>query len=470
MSTQSEGTVIQRFGSRLAESVERWMPSPFFFAIFLTYIVFIAGVLIEGQSPSAMVQYWYDGFWSLLTFAMQMVLILATGYVLAYHPRVQDIIGRLCEIPSTGAQAAVMVGVTAMVIGWIQWGLGLIVGAVFAREMGRQAHHRDLNVHYPLLCVAGFMGMGLTWHVGLSGSAPLLMNTPQNFFIQQGIVSRLIPTTKTVFHPYTLILVVSGIIYAAIMLYLLSPPESQSKGITEYLSESQLGESSGAATDGGEVTEEPQGDATPSDKLNNSRITGGVIALTGIIYAIYTFATQGLDALDLNIVNFTILFIGFALFTRPAAYQEQFYEAVTSTGGIILQFPFYAGIIGMMSASGLGETIAEVLVSISTPELYPAVVLITSGIVNTFVPSGGGEWTVIGPTILTAAKDLGVPLGQTIVAYAFGSAWADLIQPFWALPLLGITGMRARDIYGYAIMMLLLLFPFLAIGLTIIPY
>jgi short-chain fatty acids transporter len=472
MSTGTSETAIQRFGSRVSDVVERWMPSPFLFAVILTYVVFVVGVVVEGASPVAMAGYWRDGFWVLLTFAMQMVLILVTGYALAYHPWVQRFIAWLTGLPNDGKQAVVLVGVIAMVVAWIHWGLGLIVGAVMAREMGRRAHERGLSVHYPLLCVAGYMGMGLTWHWGLAASAPLLMNTPDNVFIQQGVVDGLISTSQTIFHPYTLALTVSGIVYAAVVLYLLSPPEEATEPITEYVPAGNLGS---AATDGG--VDEGVGDAvddaepeTIGDRVDNSRLLGGIIALTGVALSIWTFVQQGLGALNLNVVNFLFLFLGLALFTRPAAYQEAFADAIPATSGIILQFPFYAGIIGMMNASGLSETLAEALVSLSTPATFPVVAWITAGVVNIFVPSGGGEWTVIGTTILQAANELGVPAGQATVAYAVGDAHTNLFQPFWALPLLGITGIRAREMFGYAVTMLLLLIPFLAVALTVIPY
>ncbi len=486
---EHEGTVLQRLGSRLSDRVERWMPSPFIFAIILTYIVFIAGIvadgLFAGTGPVQMVQYWFDGFWILLSFTMQAVLILVTGFVLAYHPTVQNQIKRLLSIPSTGRQAIVLVGFLSMVTAWIHWGLGLILGALLAREMGRQAHERGINVHYPLLCVAGFMGLGLTWNHGLSGAAILLMNTPDNFFIQQGILNRLVPLTRTIFHPYGLTLVVFLVLYALVALYFLAPPDEETEGITAYIPESELSEATATAvdrsdtqtadesdtmaTEGERARDEPES-PTPSDRLNNSRILGGIIALTGVVFAIYTFATQGLNALNLNTVNFAFLFIGFALFTSPQAYEEQFSEAVDSAGDIILQFPFYAGIIGMATNSGLAETITETVVGVVGAELFPAAVVLVSMVVNTFVPSGGGEWTVIGPIVIPAAKNLGVPLGQAITAYTFGASLADLIQPFWALPLLAITDMRARDIFGYAIMMLLLLLPVVLIGVVVVPY
>ncbi|WP_135852354.1 short-chain fatty acid transporter [Halorussus salinus] len=481
MSSASGGTAIQRLGARISEHVERWMPSPFLFAIILSYVVFGGGLSL-GNGPAEMVGFWYDGFWSLLTFAMQMVLILVTGYALAYHPWVQRAIGWLTSLPNDGKQAVVLVGVLSMVVAWIHWGLGLIAGAVIAREMGRQAHERDISVHYPLLCVAGYMGMGLTWHWGLAASAPLLMNTEGNVFVEEGVVSGLIPPSQTIFHPYTLALTVLGIAYAAVVLYLLAPPKSETDGITEYVPENELfGREDEAATDGGELdaateadaadtTADEAADPTIGERIDHSNLLGGLIALGGVLYVGGVFVTDGLDALSLDTMNFAFLFLGLLLYTAPKEYQEQFYEAVSSTGGIILQFPLYAGIMGMMNSSGLSEVLAETLVSVSTPATFPAVAWMTAGIVNVFVPSGGGEWTVIGPIVIDAAQDLGVPLGQTTVAYAVGDAHTNLLQPFWALPLLGITGMRARDMFGYAVTMLLLLVPFLAIALTVIPY
>ncbi|MFC7070223.1 short-chain fatty acid transporter [Halobaculum lipolyticum] len=461
MSTRDDGTVVQRFGRGLATTVERWMPSPFLFAILLSYLVFLGGVLLEGEGPAAMVGHWYGGFWALLTFGMQMVLILVTGYAIAYHPRVQDLIGRIAGLTDSGAGAVVLVGVVAMVASWIQWGMGLIVGAVLAREVGRQAYQRGIDVHYPLLCIAGYMGLGLTWHWGLAGSAPLLINTPDNVFIQQGVLDSLVPISETVFSSYSLTLTVLAIVYASLVLYLLAPDAEHAEGIEEFVDESTLGE----PDDGGAPDVE-----TPAQAIDQSRLIGGVIAFTGVAFTVWTFAQQGLNALNLNVVNFGFLFVGLLLFTRPRAYQEQFYDAITATGGIVLQFPFYAGIIGMMNGSGLTDTLANALVSVATPTTFPAIAWVTAGIINLFVPSGGGEWTVVGPTVVAAAQELGVPVGKATVAYAVGDAHTNLFQPFWALPLLGITGMRARDIFGYGMAMLLLLIPFLALALTFVPY
>lgn len=476
--SNTDPTPIQRFGQSMSARVERWMPSPFLFALILTYIAAAAAVISEGAGPTELALSWFGGFWDLLQFSMQMVLILVTAFVVAYHPVVNRVIDRLIRIPNTGRQAILLVGLVSMVTGWVSWGLGLIVGAIIAREMGELADKNGMAVHYPLLAVAGYMGMSLTWHWGLSSSAGLLMNTPGNVFIEQGVVDGVISTTQTVFHPYALILTITSIVYALIVLYLLSPPEENSRGISEFVEvdhdDDPIDET--AIDAGSEPREDPDIAAdggttlTPADRINNNKILGGLAALTGVAITGYTFVTEGLGALDLNVLNFGFLMVGLALYTSPIDYLDEFYEAVESSAGIILQFPFYAGIIGIMTGTGLVTTITDFLISIATPQTYPVIAWITAGILNIFVPSGGGEWTIIGGAMLEAGEALGVEPGHTIMSYAVGDAHTNLFQPFWAIPLLAITGLRARDMFGYAITMLLLLIPFLTVILYFLPY
>ncbi|MEM4782392.1 MAG: TIGR00366 family protein, partial [Halalkalicoccus sp.] len=437
------------------------MPSPFLFAIILSYIVFLAGIVVEGAGPAEMVFFWFDGFWLFLEFAMQMTLILMTGYVVAYHPRVNRLLRRLTHLPNDGKQAAALVGAFSMGIAWIHWGFSLIIGAIFAREMGKTAYEEGIDAHYPLLCVAGYMGLGLTWHWGLSGSAPLLLNTPGNEFIELGLIDSVVSTTETIFSTYALSLTASSIVFATLALYALAPSEG-AKPITQYVPEENL-----SFEVPGTGTETVESD-TPADRIDNSKLLGGAIALTAVAVVGYTFFTEGLGALDLNVLNFGFLFLGLAIYTRPRYYRQRFGDAAEAAAGIILLFPFFAGIQGMMNASGLSETLAESMLAVSTPETFPVVAWLTAGVVNMFVPSGGGEWIVLGPSVIAAAQDLGVPVGQATIAYAVGDAHTNLFNPFWALPLLAITGIRAREMFGYAITMLLLLIPFLALALTLL--
>jgi len=478
MSTNDDrGSVIERFGYRLSGVVERWLPSPFLFAILLTYVVFLAGVVTTDTGPTAMVGHWYDGFWAFLGFSMQMVVILMTGFVVAYHPRVNAVVRRLTRLPNTGKTAVVFVGVVTMVLGWVHWGTSLVGGAIFAREMGKTAHERGIDVHYPVLCVAGYLGLGLTWHWGLSGSAPLLLASEGNEFVTElGVLEGVVPASETILHPYGLALTALSIAFAALVLYLVSPTGDRATGITAYVPESELFD---AATDGGDArtpdgddARTPDGDRTetPAERLGQSRLLGGVLAATGVAVVVGQFLTRGIDALGLDLVNFGFLMIGLLLYTRPAYYRERFGEAADAAAGVVLLFPFFAGIQGMMTGSGLASQIAAALLSVSGPETLPVVAWLVGSVVNLFVPSGGGEWIVLGPPVLEAAQAANVPIGQATMAYAVGDAHTNLLNPFWALPLLAITGIDAREMFGYALVLLLALIPFLGVTLFLLPY
>ena len=467
-------TPVQKFGEAIADRVERWMPSPFVFAILLTYVAAIAAFVSEGSSPAEVALAWYGGFWNLLTFAMQMVIILVTGTVVAYHPSVRGGIQRLVQLPANGRQAVVLVGIGSMLVGWISWGLGLIFGAILAREMGKAANKAGIAVHYPLLAVAGYLGMSLTWGWGLSSSAGLLQATDGNIFMAQGIIDRVVPATEWVFHPYPLILTGLSIFYGSLMLWLLAPPDQNARGIEQFVdltdedAEAELLHEGGA--DAPEAAIVSPADDSPADRIDNSKILGGVLAATGVILFGRAFVTQGLGALNLNVFNFGFLVIGMLLYSSPARYQREFNDAVRGSAGVILQFPFYAGIIGIMTGTGLVDTMTEALLSVATQDTFAVVAWMTGGALNIFVPSAGGEWAIVGGPMLLAAQELSVPIGQTIAAYAVGDAHTNLLNPFWAIPLLAITGLRARDMFGYGITMMLLLVPFLAGVLYFLPY
>ena len=457
-------TPVQKMGEVIADRVERWMPNPFLFAILLTYVAAAAAFLSEGSGPVEIAQSWYGGFWNLLQFAMQMVIILVTANVVAYHPRVRRGILFLVKLPKNGRQAVVLGGGASMITGWISWGLGLIFGAILVREMGKHAETTKIKIHYPLLAVAGYMGMSLTWGWGLSSAAGLLQATENNALMQLGFVDRVIPATEWVFHSYPLTLTVLSIIYGSLMLYLLCPPDENCRPISRYVDVSDDAEI--------DMAEEPATPSNPTlaDRIDNSLVLGGIIAFTGLILFVSAFLTEGLAALDLNVLNFGFLMIGMVLYLSPTKYQKEFYDAVLGSAGVILLFPFYAGIIGIMTGTGLVDSMTESLLSIATEDNFPVIAWITGGILNLFVPSAGGEWAIIGGTMMVVGSELNIPYGQIIDAYAVGDAHTNLLNPFWAIPLLAISGLRARDMFGYAITMMILLIPFIAITLYLLPY
>ncbi len=456
-------TPVQRFGESIADRVERWMPSPFVFAIILTYVAGLAAFLSEGAGLPSIASAWYDGFWSLLQFGMQMVIILVTATVVAYHPRVKGIIGWLVRLPKSGRQAVVLVALAAMLASWVSWGLGLIFGAIMAHEMGREARRRGTPVHYPLLAVAGYMGIGLNWGWGLSSSPGLLQATEGNVLMELGFVDRVIPATEWVFHLYPLTLTALSILFACSALFLLSPPPQHCRDITDY-------RGPGSVDDPAPATHEPEALQSPADRIDNSKLIGGLLALTGVVLSANAFLTEGLGALDLNVLNFAFLMVGLLLYLSPTRYQKDFYKAVQGSAGIIMLYPFYAGIIGIMTGTGLVDTVTQALLSVATTDTFPVIAWITAAVLNVFVPSAGGEWAMVGGPMLVAGAELGVPYGQVLASYAAGDAHTNLLNPFWAIPLLAITGLRARDVFGYAITMALLLTPFLAAVLYLLPY
>ncbi len=443
--------MVERMGNYFSRWAHKYMPDPMIFAILLTFLTYILGLIFTKATWFGMILDWYKGFWVLLKFGMQMCVILVTGYALATTAPVQKFLRWLAGIPKSTAGAACLVAVVAVIAGLINWGLGLIVGAIFALEVGRQGVTKNRKFHYPLLVAAGYAGLAV-WHGGLSGSAPLLVATKGHFLAKDiGII----PVAKTLGSSLNITMTIIWIIVIPLVFFLMSPKdESKIKVIDPKLC--VTGEEKGTAKE----------DWTFADKLENSIILSWIIGLGGLIYIIYYFSKHGFS-LNLNIVNFTFLIVGIILHKRPIAYVRAISEGVRGCAGIILQFPFYAGIMGMMKFSGLVAVIAGWFVAISNATTYPIFTYISACIVNIFVPSGGGQWAVQGPVIVKAAQALHFSIPKTIMAMAYGDEWTNLFQPFWALPLLGICGVRARDIMGYCMALMFIGIPIFIIMLLI---
>ncbi len=423
--------MIRNLAAFFTKIVRRWLPDAFLFAAILTFIVFIFGMIFESQSPIAMVKYWGDGFWKLLAFAMQMVLVLVTGHTLAKTKVVEGILKGIAGIAKSPAQAIIVTTFVALVACWINWGFGLIVGALLAREMVKKVR----GIHYGLLVASAYTGF-IIWHAGLSGSIPLQIADGKGFMaeITGGIQ---IPVAETLFSGYSLLICLILLISLPIINVMMSPKQDEIIEADPAL----------FADDEKEVELKPRSEMTPAEKLENSMIISLILGILGLAYIVYYFAKGG--SLGLNSVNMIFLFAGVLLHKTPANYLRAMNDAIKNTGGIVLQFPLYAGIMGMMVGSGLAASISEWFVHISTATTFPFFTYLSAGIVNFFVPSGGGQWAVQGPIIMPAAKALGVPLGKAAMAIAWGDAWTNMIQPFWALPLLGIAGLSIRDIMGY---------------------
>ncbi|KYZ84581.1 short-chain fatty acid transporter [Alcanivorax sp. KX64203] len=421
--------------------VERYLPDPYIFVLILTLVAFAAAMLVEGNSPHAVMVMWGDGFWGLLTFSMQMLLVLVTGFMLASTPLVKGILNRLASLARTPGQAILLVTYVALAASWINWGFGLVVGGLFAKALARQ-----VRVHYPLLIAAAYSGF-IVWHGGLAGSIPLTIATEGHFTQEQiGIIG----TGQTIFSFFNLAIVVMLFIAVPLVNRWMLPPEEES----HYVDAETL-------KDGTEVDVAV---TRPAEHLENSRILAWLIGFSGIAYAINYFAGGG--GLNLNIVNFMFLFLAIVLHQTPRRMLNSLQEAIKGGAGIVIQFPFYAGIMAVMTQSGLAATISNGFVSIASADSLPFWSFISAGVVNIFVPSGGGQWAVQAPVMIPAAQELGADLPRVAMAVGWGDAWTNLLQPFWALPVLAIAGLKAKDIMGFCLVQLIITGALISIGLT----
>ena len=424
--------------------VQKYLPDAFLFAIFLTIITLVLGGIFTGQSIFDMINHWGNGVWSLLAFSMQMVLVLVTGHTLASSKPIKNGLTRLASIAKTPTQAILAVSFVSAMACWINWGFGLVVGALYAKELAKQID----DVDYRLLIASAYSGF-LVWHGGISASIPLTLATASNDLaaMTAGAVTEAIPTSQTIFSSTNLIISFVLILTLPLLNRAMHPEKKLTVKVDKDLLIEPEENPSFSIND------------TPADKIENSKIVNLIVFAFSMVYIIGHFMRNGFD-LNLNIVNLIFLTFGILLHQTPRRFIYAIGEATKGASGIILQFPFYAGIMGMMtgmSAEGvsLAGVISNGFVNISTEKTFPLFSFLSAGIVNFFVPSGGGQWAVQAPIMMPAGAALGVPAAKTAIAIAWGDGWTNMIQPFWALPALGIAGLGARDIMGFCLMDLL---------------
>ena len=442
--------MFKKFTNGCVKLVQRFLPDAFVFCIILTIVVFIAAMPVAGMTPIEVANAWGSGVWGLLAFSMQMALVLVLGSALANAPAIKRIIVKLAGVPKKPAGAVAFVTIISAICCFINWGFGLIIGALLAKEVAKKIKGLD----YRLIIAAAYSGF-VIWHSGISGSIPLGMtalDVDGTVANTGGAVTEIVPTSQTIFSAWNLIMVLAVVVVVAIVNAKMHPDAKDVVSIDPKLLE-----------DAPEAVEtKAKKDRTPAEKLENSMILSYIVVVIGAVYLIYYFVNAGsiLNALSLNIVNLIFLILGIAFHKTPIGYVKAIMESAESAGGIILQFPFYAGIQGMMVTAGsngvsLASAISNGFVSISTPRTFPVLCYLAAGIVNFFVPSGGGQWAVQGPIMMPAGLKLGVTPAVTAMGIAWGDAWTNMLQPFWALPALGIAGLGARDIMGYCAIVLI---------------
>jgi short-chain fatty acids transporter len=446
------------------------MPDPFALVLALTLVALVLGVAllpdVAGAPPrtavgraSEVVRMWTEGFGNaeILKFGFQIILIVVTGEAIAESPSAKAALAWLAAVPKTAPQALAVVTSYAVVSGWVHWGFGLISSALLARAVGQSFKARGLPLHYPLLGTGAYTAM-LLWHAGLTASAPLLMNTEKNFVSDVlGEKGAKVPLRETIFAPYNLLACVVLMVLVPILIVQMAPTKK------EEIVEAPADEST-TATSTGTTTTRSTTIETPAENLDKRRALTFLVGGLGLTFLWRYLRDHGFD-LNHNVVNCTFLMLGMVLHESPVAYARAIKKSVGGVAGIVLQFPFYGGILAVMTGCGISERVAHAFVAMSSARTLPFFTFAASIVTKSFVPSGAGEWAVEGPPMLRAAKALGVPYGKITMAVAYGNMLGNMYQPFWSLPLLGVMNLRARDIMGYCLVLFVVALPILGAAL-----
>ena len=414
--------------------LRRYTPDPFVIALLLTVATFALAVMGTDSQPLETVQWWGSGFWGLAEFTVKMAMILLTGYVVAKSPPVQWFLLSLIKHVKTPTQAVLFCTFAAMIASWINWGFGLVVGGVVALEVAKRVPAAPFRV----LVAASYSGF-LVWHAGLSGSLPLALNTETDKITQE-LVGFTVPLSQTTFGTVNLIALASIVILLPTVNWCML----KFVGKEQTASDIETRPAVPASVENQEL----------STWLERSFLLAGLVGGLGLLFLASTLF-DGPFRLNLDSVMFVFFFAGLLLHGSPRAFIESVQEAVPKIAPILIQYPLYAGIMALLVKTGLASQMSEYFVSVANADTLPLMTFYSAGLVNLFVPSGGGQWAVQAPVVLPAVEQLGADLDKTIMAVVWGDAWTNMLQPFWAVPLLSIAGMRIKDIIGLLLVVLI---------------
>ncbi len=420
------------------------LPAPFTIAVLLTFCTFILALFITKPTPEKnhflqLLSFWEQGIWHspLLVFAVQMMLMLVLGHTLALSNPINKIISKAVIYCNNTANAAAIITFFTILVSLFNWGLGLILGAIFARKVGEYASTKNIKLNYPLIGAAGYSGL-MVWHGGISGSAPIKIAEKGHFLANKiGVISQ----SETVFSTMNISISITLLIALPLLMY--------------YLGKKKTGDTIAIYS----KKEDEKPEITGAEKLDHSSLLSSFFGGTIIFYAFYKAIILpeniSLSIITPNYIN--LLLLGFAILLHKSFFNflKAVDNAIVGASGILIQFPLYFGIMGIMNHSGMVDIMSAFFVSISNETTFPIFTFISAGIVNVFVPSGGGQWAVQGPIIIEAATQLGVSIPKSVMALAYGDQLTNMLQPFWALPLLGITGLKAKEILPYTLILLI---------------
>ena len=445
--------ILNRITKPFVAVVERHYPDPFIFLIVLSVLAFILVLFLTDASLTEATWAWGGGLSLLLSFTTQICLTLITGHALAHTDLVQRLLERAARLPRSEAQCYAWAALVSGLCSLLAWGLGLVAGALMARQLAKVGDERQWRLHYPLLVASAYSGF-VVWHMGYSGSAPLFVATEGHAL--QELVG-LVPVTDTILSPWNIVAAVVTLIVVGLVCPLMRPAASD---VVVFRNEhAELPQPS-------ESTDTRGGLAAT---LNNARLLSFIAGAALLVYLVLWFAREGLS-LNLNIVNWSFLAGGLLLARSPVHYVELVTRAGRTIGPILLQFPFYAALMGLMADTGLVNVISSWFAGFATEHTLAFWGFLSGGLINLFVPSGGGQWAVQGPVFLQAALDLGVDPALIVMGIAYGDQWTNMIQPFWAIPLLAIAGLSLREIMGYTFVILLVTFAVFGTTILLVPH
>ncbi|MDN4500992.1 TIGR00366 family protein [Alteromonadaceae bacterium BrNp21-10] len=463
--------MLKAISNSLSTRLKHWIPDTFVFAIILTIITAIMAVTLTDTSINKVTDDWYKGFWMLLEFGMQMVLILATGYSIALSPFISKLIDKLATLAKTPGKVYLLVMFIGALFALVSWGW-VVLTAVLARELGKRVD----GIDYAYLVACVYIS-GAPWVAGLSSSIPLVLNTEGNFLISTGVLQDLIPVNLTLGSLLNYCYLGAFVLTFPLLMWLLKPKTNSSTSMGDLLDDDHREMKSVAE----EALSKSLNGTSLSDRLNNGRWLQMVIAIAAAWFIFRYFLKNGFD-INLNIMIFLFIAIGLIAHQTPMRYVVAMKRSCSNVSGIIFQYPFYAGIMGIMMFSGLGAVLSNWMASGASIESLPFWALFSGAVINFAIPSAGGEWAVIGPALTETALTLtqGLPAEQIqayvariAMATAYGETSSNLLQPFFLLIILPIMGagvkIQARDVVGYLLLPFIYLFVMSSLLVTFVP-
>ncbi len=433
------------FYKKFEENLRQLLPAPFTIAVVLTLFCMLLAIILsfytsnkEQSNIIHILSYWEEGIWNppLLVFALQMMLMLVLGHVLALTKPIENLIKKATFYCNNTANASAIITFFTILVALFNWGLGLIFGAIFARKVAEYASINNIKINYPLIGASGYSGL-MVWHGGISGSAPIKIAEKGHFLEKQiGVISQ----AETIFSSMNISISLLLLIFLPIIMYLIGK-----KNEGNYIQIKTNNEKDNNI------------DVIGAEKLDHSKYIAFLFGVIILFFCFYkAFILPDLFSLNFitpNYLNFLLLGLGIIMHGNFYNFLKAIDKAINGASGILIQFPLYFGIMGIMNQSGMVQMMSDFFVNISNETTFPIFTFISAGIVNIFVPSGGGQWAVQGPIIIDAATQLGLSIPKNIMALAYGDQITNMLQPFWALPLLGITGLKAKEILPYTLIL-----------------